>query len=245
MPDLHNFQSNFVTTLDACPSPPLSAMTIYRNTSLSGAAQALADNFPVVCELIGDELFEVLAIEHVRAYPPASPVLALYGKEFPNWLARQPLAAELTYLSDVARCDRLHVEALFAADAPALSLSDVAMIGSRRLPSMRLSQHAAARYDWLATPAMHIWLAHQDGAPDEIVIDWEPGGALFTRPRHAVLARPLSRGEHRLLSGLILGECLGEAAESARSLYPETDISTAFADLVQYGVFAAQPERNF
>ena len=40
-----------------------------------------------------------------------------------------------------------------------------------------------------------------------------------------------------------MGETLGEAAECARSLYPETDIGAEFAQLVETGAFAAMPER--
>lgn len=243
MSDLHLFQEQFVAAMDSRPALPLSPMAVYCNTSLSGAVQALADNFPVVCELVGEDLFDALAIDHARTEPPSSPVLAHYGKEFPGWLARQPISSELTYLADVARCERLYVETLFAADAPALSLADIAMIGSARLSALRLKLHPATRFDWLATPAMHIWLAHREEMADEIVVDWQPGGALFTCPRHAVVARALCRAEHRLLSGLCLGESLGEAAGSTRALYPETEIGAVFVALVECGAFAAMAER--
>lgn len=243
MPELHSFQRHFVTAIDSGAALPLSPLAIYRNTSLAGACQALADNFPVVRELVGEALFEALAVDHARECPPTSPVLALYGAEFAIWLARQPIVAEITYIADVARCERMHIEALFAADAPTLAISDIALIASDRLAALRLKPHPAARIDWLATPAMPIWLAHQDDVTEEIVIEWEPGGALFTRPRNHVLARVLTRPAHRLLSGLRMGETLGEAAECARSLYPETDIGAEFAQLVETGAFAAMPER--
>lgn len=243
MSELNSFQRQFITAIDSGAALPLSPLAVYRNTLLAGASQALGDNYPVVRELVGEALFEALAVDHAREYPATSPVLALYGEEFTGWLARQPIASEITYLADVARCERMHVEALFAADAPALTLADVVPIGSERLPTLRLKLHPSTRIDWLTTPAMRIWLTHQDEVPDEVVIEWEPGGALFARPRHHVLARALSRAGHRLLSGLRMGETLGEAAESARSLYPSTDIGAVFVDLVEIGAFAAMPER--
>lgn len=243
MSELHNFQHYFLNVIDSGPALPLSPLAIYRNTSLAGACQALADNYPVVRELVGEALFEALAVDHARACPPHTPVLALYGQEFPGWLARQPIASEITYLADVARCERMHIEAFFAADAPALALSDIASIASDCLPALRLTLHPSARTDWLATPAMPIWLAHQGDVTDEIVIEWHPGGALFTRPRSHVIARTLSRSAHRLLSGLRMGETLGEAAEAARTLYPETDVGAEFALLVETGIFAAMTER--
>lgn len=243
MSELYGFQRHFVSAIDRGVALPLSPLAIYRNTSLTGACQALADNYPVVRELVGDPLFEALAIDHAHICPPASPVLALYGAEFAESLAQQPISSEITYLADVARCERMHVEAIFAADAPALTLSDVAsVVGDRLLSALRLRLHPAARVNWLATPAMPIWLAHQDDVTEEIVIEWEPGGALYTRPRNHIIARAVGRAAHRLLSGLRIGERLGEAAEAARSLYPETDIGAEFAQLVETGAFAAIPE---
>jgi hypothetical protein len=243
MHDLHSFQGQFVSLIDR-PEGPLSPLLVYRNTSLNGLTEALADNYPVVCELLGEQLFGALALAFVETMPPVSPVLALYGEGFPDWLAMQPVAGEISYLVDVAHCERAHVEALFAADAQALSTADIAQVPPERLLAMQFALHPAARFGWQATPAIDIWLAHRNPVEGEIVIDWRAAGYLFTRSELESRAQPIDRPAHRLLYGVRLGETLGHAAAAAVQLYPATDIGALFASLVAAGAFMTPIKRN-
>jgi hypothetical protein len=238
MPDLALFQQAFVARLSQAQAAT-SPMSIYRNTVLLGAVEALGDNFPVIRALLGDDAFAALAAAHAEVAPPASPVLAHYGARFPRWLAEHPIAEELPYLADVAECERLWAEALHATDADPLALAMLEHVTGDDLLRLPLALHPATRIGWHATPAMAIWLAHQDGVAGEIAPDWRPTGALFTRPRLSVSGAEIGAAEHRLLSGIGRGETLGEAAAAAASLAPDADIGSCFAGLVQRGAFAA------
>jgi hypothetical protein len=243
MPDLNAFQAQFVTLVDR-PDAPLSALTIYRNTSLSAAMQALADNFPVVSELVGDELFGALCLGFAEVSPPSSPILARYGADFPDWLSKQPIADEISYLADVARCERAFLDTLFAADADLLTGADLAHLTPETLLGLKLTVHPAVRFGWLSTPAIDIWLAHRRPVAREIVVDWQANGYLFTRPGLDPLGRVLGRPAHRFLSGLRIGETLGAAAEAVSTLYPDTDIGDLLATLLGAGCFACIIERT-
>lgn len=241
MHDLHSFQGQFVSLIDR-PEGPLSPLLVYRNTSLNGLTEALADNYPVVCELLGEKLFGALASAFAETMPPASPVLALYGEGFPDWLALQPVAGEISYLVDVAHCERAHVEALFAADAQALSIADIAQVPMEELLEMQFALHPAARFGWQVTPAIDIWLAHRRVVESEIVIDWRAAGYLFTRLELDGQAQPIDRPAHRLLSGIRLGETLGQAAAATLKLYPAADIGELFTSLVAAGAFMTRSQ---
>jgi hypothetical protein len=238
MSDLARFQRDFAAQLDS-REQSRAPIQVYRNTVLLGAVDALRDNFPVTCAIVGPGRFERLAIAFARRHPPQSAVLADYGRQFPDWLESQALVRELTYLRDVAQCERLWVEALHAADAPALSAATLQSTPPDALLSMRMKLHPATRFGWHTTPAMALWLAHQQDSVDEIAPEWRCSGALFTRPELSVCGCEIDACAHRLLVGLRLGEMLGKAAEAAQMLYPDTDIGTSFAHLVQCGAFAA------
>ena len=185
MPDLAAFQANFARAiLDDCPLDSLSsqeAFAVYRNTCARGAVEALRAAYPTVDMLLGEEMFTQVALDYRRERPPSGPVLSEYGGEFVAFLLRQPWTCELPYLADVARLDWLWLES-FLAPEPAVMLrpsSDVA----------RVALHSAARFAWLATPAMTIWQAHRD--PHGFVdLDpaWTDERALFTRSGIAVRA---------------------------------------------------------
>lgn len=238
MSELAAFQRQFA---DQLAQPPVAAspVQVYVNTVLLGAIDALAGNYPVTREIVGPRSFEALALAFARANPPQGPVLALYGHEFPDWLAQQGASRELPYLVDVARCEQLHYQALFAPDAPVLDSDALAALTPERLLALRLQPHPATRFGWFTTPAMAIWLAHQQGLDGEFAPEWRSGGAIFARPGVAVCGLELDSPSHRLLAGMRMGETLGAAAQAAASLYPDADIGAGFGRLVNCGAFAA------
>ena len=230
-PDLATFQRQLVAAIDAPATGPLA---VYRNTVIHGAVEALRFNFPVVEQIVGEEMFEGVAAEFSEIHPPNSPVLALYGEKFADWLGGQAWIDDLPYLPDVARVERLHVECLMAADADALAEAP------SDLSQLRLKLHPAVRFSWLQTPAMSIWLAHQRPLPSAIEPDWKPEGALFARPSPFVLHAPrIGAAAHRILSGIRLGEQVGQSMSTASRLYPNEDGNAVFASLINLGVFAA------
>jgi hypothetical protein len=236
---LLEFQRDFAAAIGAPAEGP---MCVYRNTVLSGCVDALRANYPVVAQLIGDEMFEAVAAQHAAECPPRKPVLALYGARFPDWLEGQSWVRHLRYIPDVARIERLHIEALFAADVEPLTMSEIS--GRDDWQALQLPLHPAARFDWLTSPAMSIWLAHRDRVDGEVELDWHAEGVLFTRPGLEVQPMRIDRAGHRFLFGIRLGETVGTAAIATANLYPETDIGSLFTSLVNAGAFAATSCRS-
>lgn len=231
-PDLASFQRQFVRAVDG---PSTGALAVYRNTIIHGSVEALRSNYPVVAQIVGDEMFDGIAVEFSLANPPRSPILAFYGAGFPDWLREQDWVADLPYLPDVATVDRLHIECLMAADAEPLVAENASEILERKL-----KLHPATRFSWLQTPAMSIWLAHQQPSPSEIAPDWKPEGALFARPAPFTTHAPrIGASAHRILSGIRLGERVAQSLTAAARLYPDTDPEALFASLLHMGVFAA------
>lgn len=239
-PELIRFQRDFARALDG---PAHGAMAVYRNTVVHGAVEALRSNYPVVEQILGEEMFEHVAVDFASTCPPIDPVLALYGGEFADWLLHQSWIADLSYLPDVARVERLHVSSLFAPDEERLPAEHSAL--PSRLSSTGLRLHPAACFAWLSTPAMSIWLAHQGPAAAEIVPEWKGEGALLARPKpFTSYAAVIGRAAHRLLSGVRLGEALGVSMAAAAKLYPEEDCAAVLASLVTLGVFVAPAEKR-
>lgn len=102
-------------------SDPGTRFAIYRNNLIVSLVDALADTYPVVQQLVGEEFFRAMAHEFVRVQLPASPVLAHYGAGFAEFIEDFPPAAGLPYLPDLARLELMRVEVYHAADdTPAL-----------------------------------------------------------------------------------------------------------------------------
>lgn len=239
-PDLIQFQRDFARALDL---PARGAMAVYRNTVIHGAVEALRANYPVVEQIVGDEMFEHMAADFVSTCPPITPVLALFGGEFADWLAHQRWIGDLPYLPDVAKVERLHLSSLFAADVEPLSQGHAAQLS--KLPNTSLHLHPATSFAWLSTPAMTIWLAHQRPVPAEIAPEWKSEGAIFARPEpfktHSARIGPAA---HRLLSGARLSEPLSASLAAAMRLYPDEDCAAVFSSLVNLGAFVAPTQEG-
>ena len=63
-------------------SDPAVRFAVYRNNVVTSLVDALADGFPVVRQLVGDEFFTAMARVHVARHPPRSAVLSDWGDAF-------------------------------------------------------------------------------------------------------------------------------------------------------------------
>lgn len=84
---------------------PESRLKVYRNNTFSNLRAALADVYPVILRLVGEDFFKHAATHFIRAHPSTSGDLNDYGGGFGEFLAAFPPAAELPYLCDVARLE--------------------------------------------------------------------------------------------------------------------------------------------
>jgi len=239
-PELIQFQRDFARALDR---PAQGAMAVYRNTVVHGAVEALRANYPVVEQIIGEEMFEHVAVDFASTCPPRDPILALYGAEFADWLPHQKWITELPYLPDVAKVERMHLKCLFAPSDDPMPREQVKKISELRSPTLRL--HPAAQFAWLSTPAMSIWLAHQRPIGSEVAPVWKSEGAIFARPEpFKIHSARIGPAAHRLLSGVRLGEPLSTSMAAATQLHPGESSAAVFASLVNLGVFIAPAQRR-
>jgi len=236
--DLAAFQATFVEALsDDARNGVLATQpgfAVYLNTSTKACLDALRDNYPTVWRLLGEDDFATLATAYLRFNPPSSPVLATYGEDLPSFLARPDILEELPYLPDVAQLDRLGIEAHFATDVVPVDPAMIAALDQDALMRMPIALHPATRYQWFETPAFTIWQAHRDNADlMELEVDWEGEGVLLTRSDVGVTTDKIDRSMLALLEALARNATVGAAAIAALSEYPEADLTTNFAHLLE------------
>jgi hypothetical protein len=193
---------------------------VYRNNSATSLIDALADSYPVVRALVGEDFFRAMAKAFVERNLPQSPVLLEYGANFADFIAAFPPAAELAFLADVARVERAWVEAYHAADADSLEITPLGRIDEGVLEQARLRLHPSVRLVASEQPAVSIWQAHnadEGGAPEDVLraVVEQPEACMMVRPTVDVTVHILAGATHGLLAALVAGRCLGEAAEVA------------------------------
>ena len=78
---------------------PASRFAVYRNNVQSSLINALADSYPVVVQLVGDEFFRAMAGVFVQSHPPHSPLMSDYGSELADFISKFGPAASVPYLA--------------------------------------------------------------------------------------------------------------------------------------------------
>ncbi|NUQ17030.1 MAG: DUF2063 domain-containing protein [Sphingomonas sp.] len=242
MSDAIDFEIRFAQGIASREQPAggsPAAFAVYRNTWLKGLLDALAANFPTVAMLLGPELFRDVAVEFAREHPANSPVLALYGAEFPDFVGDR-LGGDIPYLRDVAALERLWTESFFAADADALAPAQYAALRPAQLLGLQVGVHPATRIARFRTPAVTIWKAHRsDGHFEEIEPDWRPEGALVTRRDLSVDVMAVDDATYHILVEIERGRTVGAAIGSAAEACPGSDLARALTTIIESGALTA------
>jgi hypothetical protein len=242
---LQAFQDAFVealydpaaTTLPMLTEQP--GFTVYRNTVMKGAVDALHANFPTVERLVGNDWLVAAASIHARQTPPSDARLIHHGSAFPAFLDHFEHARELPYLGNVARLDLMWTHCHTACDEQGIDLNHIARLAPEQLASLSLKPRAAARWAWFADqPVFSIWRHNREGLAMPEQLDWRGEGALLVRSAGAVGWQALDVGGCGFLDACAAGQTLTQAAEHASSLQPSLDILELLTRLISADVFA-------
>lgn len=212
---------------------------VYRNTVMKGCIDALQGNYPSVARLVGEAWFGAAAAVYARANPPCNPTLLEYGSGFADFLAGFEPAAEVPYLSGVARLDRFWTEAHVARDEEPVEPSAIARLGAE-LARAVLRPHAAARWAWFDEyPVATLWRRNREPDPshDLSEIEWRSEGMLIVRPRDHVTSVTLGAAGCAFLDACAAGRTLADAATAALAAEPAVDFSQLMALLLEAGAF--------
>ncbi len=193
-------------------SPDAARFDVYRNNVIASLIAALEQKFPVCRKIVGAEFFSEMARAYVRQARPASPLIFLYGDDFPDFIGGLDAARTVRYLADVARLEVLWLRAYHAADRTPLDIAAIAAVDPEVLALSRIVPHpssAILHSDW---PAASIWEAHQHDPVSRL----SRGGAetmLVARPDAEVRIHILPPEDRAFAALLFAGETLADAAE--------------------------------
>ena len=227
----------------AATVPPLFApcdaparFAVYRNNSAVAAIEALKAQFPTVLRLVGDEAFRGAARAFAQETPPTSPVLADYGREFPDFLAQfleNQGVTEVPYLPDVARLDWAVLQALRTPETEPCPLARLAALDPAAIVMARVKLHPS-----LGLVASDWPLLALSDPRASAVADWRGGTILVLRPDAEARLAALAPGAAAFLSACGAGATLGEAAEAGDSAEPGFDFGQTLIALTEAGAFA-------
>jgi hypothetical protein len=213
-----------ITDPEGRPAPR--RFNVYRNNVTVSLTEALRQAFPVVRALVGEEFFTAMARVHLRAHPPRSPLLMLYGEDMPAFLEGFDPVRHLGYLPDVARLELALRRSYHAADADAVPAQPLQSLAPERFLASRIAFAPAARLLRSRWPVATIWAANARGGPQPRAAVAED--VLITRAGYDPEPVLLPTGAGPFIAALMNRETVSEALEKA----PEFDLTATLGILL-------------
>lgn len=206
---------------------------VYRNNVVVSLTNALAEAFPVIRKLLGENNFGILAGHFVRAHPPASPLIAYYGAELPDFLEEFEPVQSLGYLPDVARLELGLRASYHAADSVAIEPAALQEIPGEVLPDCKLALSPAVQLLRSRWPIGAIWHFNMtEGAPQPQMAAED---VLITRPEFDPQIVILPAGGAEFVAALSAGETFGTALDRAVAAADDFDLATTLGALLGGG----------
>ncbi len=218
---------------DPAARPAGRRFDVYRNNVAVSLTEALHDGFPVIARLLGRENMDGLAGLFLRAHPPTSPLLMLYGAGFPEFLAGMEQLDHLGYLPDVARLELALRRAYHAADAAPMPPERLGHVSPEALPQARLAFAPAVQLLRSPWPVHDIWRYTTD--PDTPKPRAEAQDVLVTRPEYDPIPHLLPAGAAAWIAALMAGGTWEAADAAAQAEAPAFDLGATLTLLLQGG----------
>lgn len=216
-------------------SDPEIRFAVYRNNVMVSLIDALADTYPVVQTLVGEEFFRAMARVFAQTNPPRSAVMANYGRDFADFVAAFPPAASVPYLADVARLEMARVVAYHAVDVVSIhaQILQTALADPAQLLSLQLVLHPSVHVIESSFAIFSVWAAHQ-GAVSAISVDPDVAQTVLVyREGLDVNTMTLAAAAGTFVSTLLTGQTLADAAHAASGIDPEFDLTNALTLLLR------------
>ncbi|AEX99818.1 hypothetical protein GU3_00310 [Oceanimonas sp. GK1] len=201
---------------EVAPHPGRQArFNVYRNNVRVSLTEALAAQFPVCRQLVGEDFFNAMAGVYIAQSPPASPLLTDYGITLPDFIEHFAPAAAVPYLADMARLELTVQRVQHAADTTPVTAG--------ALQALLADPERLARHGLQLCPACallrsrfalaSLWLAHHGEGSLGSIAPASAENALLLRPELSVTLLRLDDADADFMALLLAGHSLGRALE--------------------------------
>jgi putative DNA-binding protein len=187
------------------------------------AIALLARRYPIICRLLGDESFRVMARHYMSSELGRCSSRLAYGDTFPQFLRSRGSAASIEYVADIATLEMLREKARRSPQAVPVSPSALSALRIGRRSQIRLELHPSAFTVTSRFPIVTVWENNRPDGSDAMITRWCAESAVVARPLLEVEVRRLPAGGHAFLNALSEDRTLGAALAAAKAAAPGFD----------------------
>ena len=150
------FDRRFLANVTHGPKlDPISRVEVYSDAYFLRLRDVLAEDFPQTRRVIGEDRFDKLARDYLRAFPSENPSMRHLGRRMAEFLESKTDVP--SYLGQLARLEWLMSRVFDAPDAEATTLDDVRIIASERWPLLKFRSIPALTLMHSHWPVHELW----------------------------------------------------------------------------------------
>lgn len=259
-----NWQTEFTQSLFQGLSEPLKhtiehrseaalneRFSIYQNNVFYSLTTALADLYPTIKKLVGEEFFNGTANAYIRQNPPTQAAMVYFGSTFPQFLLEFEHTQSMPYLSDVAQLELARHQAYHAANTPALDAEFFTQVNAEAFEQSTVEFHPSVALLDSNFPIFTIWQSNQELKVGEeantemestankqgtINLD-EPEWLIVVRHNYEIVVFNIDYATYLFYTMMMKKKSIIEAANAMQQKENKSDISAAITLGIQHHFF--------
>jgi hypothetical protein len=211
-------------------------LNIYNNMYYFRLLDSLAEDFPMLQAVLGEDAFARLVTAYVETHPPERPSLRDAGRRLPTfvtaWAQVEETDVDAGALADLAALEWARVDVFDDADCAVLTAAHLGSVGAEDVAALPLHAVPASRLLRLAHGAHLIWRA-VDRAQPIPAVEAQPTLVLVWRQERAIFHRALEDDESEAAARIVTGTTFGAICELLGQTRDELTAATEAAALLQ------------
>ena len=207
-------------------------LSIYRGSIYGGLKKSLAETYPVVKELVGEEFFNAMLSEYINAYPCRVQDLNDYGFELSSFINDFKPAESVEYLADIASLE-WHTNIATNTELQINNLADIANLNEDEQLKLIMCLPKGSALIYSDYSIDEIWNVHQQD--DKATFEIENSGFhyfVFNYDNNIKIDR-LSLEQFYFLSEINKEQFFVNVCEKISEKYPNIDINNLFSDAIK------------
>jgi hypothetical protein len=228
-PGEYDFVPDLVAEIE--PSRTLDSagrLEVYSDAYFLRLRAVLAEDFPRVAKLLGEESFDRLARAYLKAHPSTQPSVRHLGGAMAEFIGgRQGIPP---WTADLARLEWARVGAFDAPDDEPLSLAQLSRIDPAAWPRLRLIPVRSLEVIDAAWPVHRLWA----GESSEGMESTRTSIRVWRRADYQVVHAPMDEHEAAATARLIAGLTFAEICQVFEDLDEEQGAAQAGALLLRW-----------
>lgn len=182
-------------------------LAIYANAYRLRLMEALADTFPSLHTLIGDQRFAQLASDYIDDNPSQHFSLRYFGHRLSSWLKNYTLTESFPVIEEMTAFEWCLREAFDAADEPPLTAKQLHSIPPEQWDNLVFTFHPSVQRINLHWNTPQLWkVIDENGEPIDIEKNDYPSAWLIWRDNLKTWFRSMEVDEAWAVDQIMLGE---------------------------------------